>query len=73
MVDTIIFLSSRIAHSKSLACINFSIITLLSYLKAFFICLFNSFMLLAIFIPIDEPQDAGLIITGKSISSFFNF
>ena len=71
IVDTLILLSSRIAHSNSLALINFSIITLLSYLKATFIYLFNSLMLFAIFIPIEEPHDAGLIITGNSISIFF--
>lgn len=72
-VDTCIFLLSKIAHSSSIALINFSIMTLLSYLNATFMYLFNSFKLLAIFIPNDEPHDAGLIITGNSMLMFFIF
>ena len=66
--DTSNVLSSNTAHSNSLDLINFSIITLLSYLKAIFKYLLTSSILLAIFIPIDEPHLAGFIITGYSIS-----
>ena len=61
------------AHSSSFAFINFSIITLLSYLNAVFMCLFSSLILYAMLIPSDEPHEEGLMITGNSRFIFFIF